>query len=76
MNASFTQWDLALAARALKFAKSVPLRLGVTRVPRTCYGFVSVGWGATTRLVLSSAANLHPVQITYLSGLGAGDRGP
>ena len=28
-----------LAAKALMFAKSVPLRLGVTRVPRTCYGF-------------------------------------
>ena len=27
---------LALAARALKFTQSVPLRLGVTRVPRTC----------------------------------------
>ena len=35
---------LALAARALKFIQSVPLRLGVTRVPRTCYGFVSVGY--------------------------------
>ena len=45
MNASFTQWDLALAARALKFAKSVPLRLGVTRVPRTCYGFCVRGMG-------------------------------
>ena len=30
---------LALAARALKFTQSVPLRLGVSRVPRTCYGF-------------------------------------
>ena len=36
---------LALAARALKFTQSVPLRLGVSRVPRTCYGFVSVGLG-------------------------------
>ena len=27
----------ALAARALKFARSVPLRLGFSRVPRTCY---------------------------------------
>ena len=40
MNASFTQSALALAARAPKFARSVPLRLGVTRVPRTCYGFL------------------------------------
>ena len=39
MNASFLNRALALAARALKFARSVPLRLGVTRVPRTCYGF-------------------------------------
>ena len=46
-----------LAAKALMFAKSVPLRLGVTRVPRTCYGFCVRGLcGATTRLVLSGAA--------------------
>ena len=41
-----------LAAKALMFAKSVPLRPGVTRVPRTCYGFCVRGLcGATTRLV-------------------------
>ena len=47
----------ALAARALRIAKSVPLRLGVTRVPRTCYGFLCP-WGMRVdyRLVLSSAA--------------------
>ena len=39
-----------LAAKALMFAKSVPLRPGVTRVPRTCYGFCVRGLcGATTR---------------------------
>ena len=38
-----------LAAKALMFAKSVPLRPGVTRVPRTCYGFCVRGLcGATT----------------------------
>ena len=38
-----------------KFARSVPLRLGVARVPRTCYGFCVRGLcGATTRLVLSA----------------------
>ena len=48
---------LALAARALKFTQSVPLRLGFSRVPRTCYGFCvrRVG-GATTPLVRSIAA--------------------
>ena len=47
----------ALAARALRIAKSVPLRLGVTRVPRTCYGFcVRRAGGATTPLVRSVAA--------------------
>ena len=46
-----------LAAKALMFAKSVPLRLGVTRVPRTCYGFcVRRAGGATTPLVRSVAA--------------------
>ena len=46
-----------LAAKALMFAKSVPLRTVLTRVPRTCYGFCVRGLcGATTRLVLSSAA--------------------
>ena len=41
----------------LKFTQSVPLRLGVSRVPRTCYGFCvrRVG-GATTPLVRSIAA--------------------
>ena len=49
--------EYAFAAKALMFAKSVPLRPGVTRVPRTCYGFCVRGLcGATTRLVLSSAA--------------------
>ena len=39
------------------FAKSVPLRPGVTRVPRTCYGFfVSVGLGGDYPLVRSVAA--------------------
>ena len=48
---------LALAARALKFTQSVPLRLGVSRVPRTCYGFcVRRAGGATTPLVRSVAA--------------------
>ena len=41
----FLNRALALAARALKFARSVPLRLGVTRVPRTCYGFCVRGAG-------------------------------
>ena len=46
-----------LAAKALMFAKSVPLRPGVTRVPRTCYGFCVRGLcGATTRGATSSAA--------------------
>ena len=51
------KWALALAARALKFTQSVPLRLGFSRVPRTCYVLcVRRLCGATTRLVLSSAA--------------------
>ena len=56
MNASFLNRALALAARALKFARSVPLRLGshASRVPATA--FVSVGSGATTPLVRSIAA--------------------
>lgn len=46
-----------LAAKALMISQSVPLRLGVTRVPRTCYGFCVRGLcGATTRLVPSGAA--------------------
>ena len=32
MNVPLLKWVLALAARALKFARSVPLRLGVSRV--------------------------------------------
>ena len=46
-----------LAAKALMFAKSVPLRTVLTRVPRTCYGFcVRRAGGATTPLVRSIAA--------------------
>ena len=53
----FLNRALALAARALKFARSVPLRLGFSRVPRTCYGFcVRRAGGATTPLVRSIAA--------------------
>ena len=54
---------LALAARALKFTQSVPLRLGVSRVPRTCYGFVSVGLGATTPWYAQSPLGLRSVVI-------------
>ena len=39
-----------------KFARSVPLRLGADASWRTSTAFVSVGYGATTRLVLSYAA--------------------
>ena len=57
VNVPLLKRVLALAARALKFARSVPLRLGVTRVPRTCYGFCVRGaGGATTPLVRSIAA--------------------
>ena len=54
MNVPLLNRALALAARALKFTQSVPLRLGVSRVPRTCYGFCvrRVG-GATTPGTLS-----------------------
>ena len=46
------------------FAKSVPLRLGVTRVPRTCYGFCvrraggDYPWYAQSPLGLRSVATL------------------
>ena len=57
MNVPLLKWALALAARALKFARSVPLRTVLTRVPRTCYGFcVRRAGGATTPLVRSVAA--------------------
>ena len=56
MNVPLLNRALALAARALKFTQSVPLRLGshASRVPATA--FVSVGSGATTRRVRSVAA--------------------
>ena len=56
MNASFTQVALALAARALKFARSVPLRLGFSRVPRTCYVLCVRRAGGDYPLVRSIAA--------------------
>ena len=53
-----------LAAKALMFAKSVPLRPGVTRVPRTCYGFcVRRAGGATTPWYAQSPLGLRSVVI-------------
>ena len=43
----------------LKFARSVPLRLGVSRVPRTCYGFCVRRAGATTPWYAQSPLGLR-----------------
>ena len=61
---SFTQVGSALAARAPKFARSVPLRLGVTRVPRTCCGFCVRRAGATTPWYAQSPLGLRSVTHT------------
>ena len=81
MNTSFLN-TLTLAARALKFARSVPLRLGVSRVPRTCYGFCVRGLcGATTRLVLKrrwlrSGVIRSPLRPDCPTGFGGGIPSP
>ena len=62
VNVPLLKRVLALAARALKFARSVPLRLrGLprVRVPATC--FVSVGPGATTPWYAQSPLGLRSV---------------
>ena len=56
MNVPLLNRAPALAARALKFTQSVPLRLGVSRVPRTCYGFCVRRVGGDYPLVRSVAA--------------------
>ena len=68
MNVPLLNRALALAARALKFTQSVPLRLGVSRVPRTCYGFCvrRVGgdypWYAQSPLGLRSVVIRSPLR--------------
>ena len=59
----FLNRALALAARALKFARSVPLRTVLTRVPRTCYGFCVRRVGATTPWYAQSPLGLRSVVI-------------
>ena len=56
VNVPLLKRVLALAARALKFARSVPLRLGVSRVPRTCYVLCVRRAGGDYPLVRSVAA--------------------